>query len=113
MKPSDIVGLRSKTPEELASSLLDKHFGRTACPTHILTDCRQYLTQRLLTSQNMKNVSLYQQSYYQRTPIPTADLNGKYLVYFTHIPRNRLLFKSKIKILNFWKTYSVIISGIS
>lgn len=80
MKPSDIVGLRSKTPEELASSLLDKHFGRTACPTHILTDCRQYLTQRLLTSQNMKNVSLYQQSYYQRTPIPTADLNANTVV---------------------------------
>lgn len=80
MKPSDVVTARTRTPGELASSLLDKHFGRTASPTHILTDCRQYLTQRMLTSLNIKNLGLYQQSFYQRKPIPSTDFTEKTVV---------------------------------
>lgn len=80
MKPSEVVTARTKTPAEQASSLLDKQFGRTTSPTHILTDCRQYLNQRLLTSQNIKNINLYQQSFYQRKPIPSSEFNGNTVV---------------------------------
>jgi len=79
-KPSEVVSARTRTPAELASSLLDKHFGRSTSPTHILTDCRQYLTQRLLTSQNIKNINLYQQSFYQRKPVLLSDFNGDTVV---------------------------------
>ena len=37
---------------------------------------RQYLTQRMLTSLNIKNLGMYQQSFYQRKPIPSTEFTG-------------------------------------